>query len=458
MKRNRLPKTLAVVMTIALALVIIGVSGKALANVDSVTITPNAGESYTIPVGGVVHLNGAMAQSGTVTTTPVLTWTKNNDNVSLSDTTGATTTVTGIHPGTSVVTLTGTDDGDTVGKTTTATITVAGMGISNASLTLDGGATYALTVNNVLAGSVTWNSSNSTLVSVDASGVITAKGATQAALPVTITATSTPASGDVQTKTCAVTVNPKVTVTPTTQNITAASTTGTPIVLKVEYGGDLITGASTVTWANSNTSIGTLSAPSAFTVSGTALTCTATFTSSATAANGSATASATIRGTGDYTKTMTSAINVQTSRYLTLDGPATLSNTSRTGTYTVTLREANGTVVDNDTSTVHWSWSSSYLKITSDDLNDDRADMENGTAQIQLYAKYNTPSAGTKLYVWIDSDTGGKISRTITISGLSSLPQTGQDFTLAYVFGGLCLTLLATVGVLYGIRKKRVKA
>jgi hypothetical protein len=26
--------------------------------------------------------------------------------------------------------------------------------------------------------------------------------------------------------------------------------------------------------------------------------------------------------------------------------------------------------------------------------------MEDGTAEIQLYARYNTPTAGTKLYAW----------------------------------------------------------
>ena len=66
------------------------------------------------------------------------------------------------------------------------------------------------------------------------------------------------------------------------------------------------------------------------------------------------------------------------------------------------------------------------------------------------------PTAGTKLYAWINDDSAHKVSYTIYITGLSGLPQTGQDFTLVYVFGGLCAALLVAAGVWYGIRKKRV--
>jgi len=125
----------------------------------------------------------------------------------------------------------------------------------------------------------------------------------------------------------------------------------------------------------------------------------------------------------------------------------------------VYLKNPDGSVYTADsTSTVHWSWSSSYLSLTSDSINNNRAHMHSGEAHIQLYAKYNTPSGGTKLYAWINDDTGGKVYHTITISGLSSLPQTGQDMTLVYLFGGLSAALLAAAGVWYGIRKKNTVA
>ena len=65
---------------------------------------------------------------------------------------------------------------------------------------------------------------------------------------------------------------------------------------------------------------------------------------------------------------------------------------------------------------------------------------------------------GTLLYAWLNNDTGGKVYHTITISGLSSLPQTGQDMTLVYIFGALSAALLAAAGVWYGIRKKNSAA
>jgi len=115
-------------------------------------------------------------------------------------------------------------------------------------------------------------------------------------------------------------------------------------------------------------------------------------------------------------------------------------------------------VVNDDTSVVHWSWSSSYLSVSSAALNDSRAVMTDGVARIQLYGRYNTTSSGTRIYAWINSDSGNKVYSTVVISGLSSLPQTGQDMTLVYVMGGTAAALLAAAGVWYGIRKKRTVA
>jgi LPXTG-motif cell wall-anchored protein len=453
MRKTRLARAVAVVMTLALALVIAGIPSTALADVTGVTITPGAGESYTIPVGGTVTLTANT--SGTPTGVVSYSWAQSSvSDVNLSSTTDPSTTVTGMIPGTATtITVTVDDEGASDPVSTSVVINVTAMTISNATLTMDGGSTQTLTVGNVSSGSNTaWSSSRDVVATVNPStGLVTAVGAGQAV----ITATNTPTLGAVQTKTCTVTVNPVITITPATQNITTSSTSAT-IQLKVDYGGDLISTASTVAWSNSNTTAGSLSAPTTFTPSGTSLLCTATYLSNASGTNGTSTITATINGAGTYTSTKTATVNVYTSRYLTLEGPTALNNTSRYGTYTLTLREANGTIVDDDTSTAHWSWSSSYLKISSADLNDHRADMENGQAQIQLYARYNTPTAGTNLYAWINDDSGNRASITIHITGLSSLPQTGQDFTLVYVFGGLCGALLITAGVWYAIRKKRV--
>lgn len=457
MKKNLLLKAVAALTMIALALVITVTPGTALAAPTGVSITPNPGESYTLDVGGEVHLNATLA--GTADGTMDYQWTSSSGvNVSLSDTSGLTTTVTGLKPNTTaVITLTATDDAAPgTHYTATATITVRAMTISNTTLSLNGGATQTLTVGNISSGSSTaWTSSDINVATVDGtSGLVTAVGGGTAI----ITATNTPASGEVQTKTCTVTVSPIITITPTTQNITAASTAGS-VELRVEYGGNLISSGSSVTWSNSNATAGSLtSAPSTFSVSGSALVCTATFLSNSTGVNASSTITAKINGAGSYTVSKTAVINVRTARYLTVEGDAALNKTDRYGDYTLTLHEANGDVVDDDTSTAHWSWSSSYLSLSSAALNADRAKMTDGTAKIQLYARYNTTSSGTRLYAWINDASSSRVYTTINITGLSSLPQTGQDMTLIYVLGGAAVALLAAAGVWYGIRKKQTAA
>ena len=455
MKKNML-KVAAVLTMLMLALVITVVPSTAHALITGAVITPGAGQSYTIPVGGTVNLTGSYA--GTTTGTVTYSWAQSSvTNVSLSAVTGPTTTVAGLVPNTSTtITLTATDDEvPGASPTTTVTINVTPMTISNTTLALNGGATQTLTTGNT-TGTVAWASNNTNVATVDpVSGLVSAVGAGTA----TITATNTPASGSAQTATCVVTVSPIITITPATQNITAANTAGA-IQLKVEYGGDLITSSSTVSWANSNATTGGLTvAPTTFTVvDAHTLTCTATFVSNSTGTNASTNITATLFGAGSYSTSKVSAVNVRTARYLTIEGDATLNKDDRYGDYTLTLHEANGSVVNDSSSTAHWSWSSSYLSVSNAALNADRAKMINGVAKIQLYARYNTPTSGTRVYAWLNDDSGNKVYSTVVISGLSSLPQTGQDMTMVYVMGGAAVALLAAAGVMYGIRKKRTVA
>lgn len=452
MKKNLILKVAAVITMLTLALVITVVPGTALAAITGVTITPGVGQSYTIPVGGTVDLTATL--SGTPDTLPVAyTWAAptGGSNISFSATDAATTTVTGVTPGTTAtVQVTANETGVGSFNSTAITITVTAMTISDTAITLDGGSSKTLTVGNVASGSTTtWTSSRDAVATVNSSGLVQAVGAGTA----TITATN-----GTQSKTCTVTVNPIITINPTSQNITAANTPGS-IQLTVQYGGDLIGTASTISWGNSNSTAGSLTvAPTSFTTSGTSLVATATFLSNSTGVNASTTITATIAGSGTYTASKTSTINVRTARYLTIEGDTALNKSDRYGDYTVTLHEANGDVVNDDTSTVHWSWSSSYLSLSSASLNDSRAVMTDGVGKIQLYARYNTSSSGTRVYAWINSDSGNKVYSTVVITGLSSLPQTGQDMTLVYVLGGTAAALLAAAGVWYGIRKKRTVA
>ncbi len=452
MKKNMILKVAAVITMLTLALVITVVPGTALAAITGVTITPGVGQSYTIPVGGTVDLTATL--SGTPDTLPVAyTWAAptGGSNISFSATDAATTTVTGVTPGTTAtVQVTANETGVGSFNSTAITITVTAMTISDTAITLDGGSSKTLTVGNVASGSTTnWTSSRDAVATVNSSGLVQAVGAGTA----TITATH-----GSQSKTCTVTVTPIITINPTSQNITAANTPGS-IQLTVQYGGDLIGTASTISWGNSNSTAGSLTvAPTSFTTSGTSLVATATFLSNSTGVNASTTITATIAGSGTYTASKTSTVNVRTARYLTIEGDTALNKSDRYGDYTVTLHEANGDVVNDDTSTVHWSWSSSYLSLSSASLNDSRAVMTDGVGKIQLYARYNTSSSGTRVYAWINSDSGNKVYSTVVITGLSSLPQTGQDMTLVYVLGGTAAALLAAAGVWYGIRKKRTVA
>ena len=441
MKKTIFVKATAVLTMLALALVITGIPGTALATVDSVSITPPA--SSSIPVGGQVTLSGSATLSGGGT--PTYAWTESGSHSSLSSpTTGTSVTVTGLSVGDSTIRLTATDPSDSTTDYAEQTISVTAMYLTSSSITLAPGSTSQIVPNNY-TGTITYGTGSSAVATVSSSGLVTAVGSGTT----NITVTNTPAHGGAtQTLTYAVTV-PTVAISPSSQTISAASTSVT-VTLNVTNGGTLLPDGTTVTWSNSNTSIGAISSTST-TLSGGSTSI--TFTSNASATNGTATITAQI---GTYTRT--ARVIVSTATHLEIVGDTDLNKSNRTETYTVYLKNPDGTTVDNDSGTVHWSWSSSYLSLTSDDINDNRADMHDGEAHIQLYARYNTPSAGTRLYVWVNSDDGDKIYHTIYITGLSSLPQTGQDMTLVYIFGGLGAALLAATGVWYGIRKKRTVA
>ena len=441
MKRNSFLKTVAVLSVLVLALVITGVPGTALADVDTVSITPPA--SSNIPVGGTVALSGSASPGGTAGL--AYSWTSSNTHCSLSSpTTNTSITVTGLSVGDSTIRLTAVDTADPTGAFAEQTISVTAMTLAASSITLAPSSTSQITPQNY-TGTIAYVSGNTGVATVSSTGLVTAvaSGSTN------ITVTNTPANGGAtQTLTYAVTV-PTVTLNPSSQTVSAASTSVT-LTLTVANGGTVIPDGTAVTWSNNNTTAGSISTTSTTVTGGSS---SITYTSNASGTNGTSTITATV---GTFTRS--ASVIVQTSRYLDIVGPSSLTSSSRTGDFTVYLRNADGTVYDDDSSTVHWSWSSSYLSLTSDDINDSRADMHNGEAHIQLRGRYNTPSSGTRLYAWINTDEGGRVYHTITITGLSSLPQTGQDMTFVYIFGGLGAALLVATGVMYGIRKKRTVA
>ena len=449
MKRTLFTKAAALLTLVALALVIAFVPKTALADVTGITFSETS--PYHILVGGTVTLNTTLTTSGT-TTNPTYSWSASPSGVvNLSSTTASSVTFTGLTVGTATISLTVQDDGDRgatpvqPGTTATFTIIVDPMTLSPNPGYVALASPLTLTPASYTGTITSWVSSNTSVATVSSSGVVTgiSSGST------VITATNTPAGGAPQQTATTTVYVPTVTLSPVSQTL-AAHSTPTAIQMSIVNGGTAIPNGTTVTWSSSDPSIGTLSSTSS-SVSGGASSI--TFTSSALGTNGTTTITASVGGI-----IRTATVTVSTVRHLEITGPTSLNNTTRTGTFTVYLKNADGTVYDDDTSTVHWSWSSNYLSITSDPLNSSRADMHNGEAHIQLYARYNTPSSGTRLYAWINSDYDNRVYHTITITGLSSLPQTGQDMTLVYVFGGTGAALLAAAGIWYGIRKKRTAA
>lgn len=304
MKRTKFYKVLALALTLALALAAVGLPGTALATVTKVTISSS---KTSIVVGESVTLTASATQTGTDPGILGYVWTKIGSNVSLSDDTGSTTTVTGLKPGTtSLITLAGWDADTSVDdpKTSDIVITVLAMArdSSSAATTNLGGTTgksqVTLKVKNYLAGSLTWDTSDVKVATVD-NGLVKAVGAGTA----TITATSAPADGDSQSVTFTINVTPVITLTlnpPVGKNVTAN--------LKVLYGGDKIPIAtSTIAWSlTGGSAADSIVGDTEFSAgSGTSLVASATFTTAASSmSKSSAKIKATITGDG-YTTSKT---------------------------------------------------------------------------------------------------------------------------------------------------------
>jgi uncharacterized protein YjdB len=222
--------------------------------VNSVAVSPSAS---SLQIGGAVQLSATTKDSaGNVLTGRVVTWASSAPAVA---TVSASGLVTGVAAGTATITAT------SEGKNGTATVTVnpvpvASVSVSPAASSLVVGQTAQLSVTtkdsagNVLTGrTITWASSSTTVATVSASGLVTAKAAGSA----TITATSEGKNG---TATVTVTLAPvaSVAVSPASANVGVGQTvqlTATP----KDANGAVLTGRA-ITWASSNAAAATVSA------------------------------------------------------------------------------------------------------------------------------------------------------------------------------------------------------
>ena len=251
------------------------------APVASVTVSPASG---TVAVGATLQLTATPKDAnGTPLVGRAVTWGSSNPSVA---TVSASGLVTGVTGGSATITATSEGQSGTAAITVPTTVPVATVEVTPATASVDEGKTVPLTATpkdangTPLTGrTVTWASSNPSVATVSAAGLVTGKVAGTA----TITATSEGQSGSAAITVVHVPVA-SVTVAPATASVDEGKTVPLTATPKDANGGTL-TGR-TVTWASSNTSVATVSAAGLVTgkVAGTA-----TITATSEGQSGSAT-------------------------------------------------------------------------------------------------------------------------------------------------------------------------
>jgi uncharacterized protein YjdB len=261
-----------------------------------------------------------------------VSWSTSNASVAtVSATAGGTVTVVAHAAGTASVTVTTADGAKTaVCAVTVAPVAVTGVTVKSATSLLVGGSeqlTATVSPSNATNPGVTWKSSDPTVATVSATGLVTAVKAG------TATVTVTTADGG-KTASCAVTVTtPVVAVTgvslaPTTLPLFAGNP-GTSAVLSATVAPSTATNQN-VTWSSDNTSVATVSA-----TAGSAVTVVAH-------APGKANITVT---TVDGKKTAVCAVTVAPVKVagVALDRTAVSLNPGGTATLTATVAPANAT-------------------------------------------------------------------------------------------------------------------
>ena len=222
--------------------------------VASVALTPGSASLF---VGQSVQLNATPLDSiGGVLTGRVVTWTSSTSSIATVTGSGLVTAA-----GAGSATITATSEGKQASASITgSTVPVATVGVSPASANVAVGGTQQLSaVTRDSAGTtltgrvVTWTSSNTTVATVSASGLVTGRAAGAA----TITATS---EGKTATSAITVFVVPvaTVTVSPVSATIAVGATRQLAAVTK-DSAGNTLTGR-VVTWTSNNTTVATVSA------------------------------------------------------------------------------------------------------------------------------------------------------------------------------------------------------
>ena len=167
---------LGLVLSGALVLMVAGCgSPSGPAAVASVTVSQ---ESVTLPIGTTQQLTATVRDAaGNVLSDRTVTWSSSATTIVTVDATGLEALVTGVAAGS--VTITATSEGKS-GTATVEVAAVASVTVSPPTVKLQGSGTVQLTATvrnaegSVLSGyPVTWRSTNTNCVTVDATGLIT---------------------------------------------------------------------------------------------------------------------------------------------------------------------------------------------------------------------------------------------------------------------------------------------
>jgi uncharacterized protein YjdB len=357
--------------------------------------------SVTVMVGGTAQFSAYGRTKSGDSIAVTVTWSSGNTAVATVSSSGL---MTAVAPG--QATISATSGGKTAAATATVTnVPVASVAVSPTTAGLTVGQTAQLTATpkdangTPLSGrAVTWATSDATVATVSASGLVTGVAAGSA----TITATSEGQSG-----TSAVTVTnapvASVTVSPASATVTVGATTQLTATPK-DANGTALSGR-VVTWATSNAAVATVSASGL--VTGVAV--------------GSATITATSEG-----QSGTSALTVTNVPVASVTvSPASASVTvGATTQLTATPKDANGTVLSGRVVT----WATSNAAVATVSASGLVTGVAAGSATITATSEGQSgTSAITVTSVPVASVTVSPATASITVGATTQLTATPKD-------------------------------
>ena len=136
---------------------------------------------------------------------------------------------------------------------------------------------------------------------------------------------------------------------------------------------------------------------------------------------------------------------------LTLTGRQHMTSDIRITTITA---ELSGDTSDYNPNCAIW-WESGNSRLVT--LIEYQSHLDGSTkAQATFRGRYKTPENGVQVKAIVKDKSGQPISatRTVYVSGLTYLPQTGQDTRTLTIVGVLCAAMFAMAGVFYARRRK----